>query len=189
MKLMWVGVAVAWLLAGCGGQEAAQDALELRAKSLSADGCRFTAKISADYIDALEEFTLDCQVDAGGLLTFQVAEPEVISGITGQVSGQTGALTFDDTILSFPLLASDRFSPVSAPWIVWNALRQGNLRSYGTEDDLLHLTIDDRYGEDPLTVELWFRGQTLEAAEIAWQGRRAASLTYRDFQFGADGIG
>ncbi len=184
MGIFWTVVSLLVLLSGCHGMETADKALELRSKSLSADGCTFSVEITANYIDSLEQFTLDCQVDVGGMLTFQVVEPESIEGISGTVSGQSGALTFDDKILAFPLLASDRLSPVSGPWIVLNALRQGNLRAYVMEEELLHLTVDDRYGEDPLTVELWFRGDVLEEAEIAWQGRRAVCLEFDGFQFG-----
>ena len=172
------------LLSGCAGDGLQEQALAIRSSCLGARECRFQAEITADYIDSVEEFTLDCVTDSDGILTFTVESPEAIAGITGTVSGEEGTLIFDDQILGFPLMAEDRLSPVSAPWIAMKALRSGYLRAYVQEGDLLHLTVDDSYADDALTVEVWARDGIPVAAEIAWQGRRAVSMEIENFTFG-----
>lgn len=170
------------LLAGCApGNGAMDQALQTRTKLLGAKQVSFDAKISADYIDHVEQFTLRCQADEMGQVAFEVIYPDAISGITGSVAGQQGKLTFDDTVLAFPLMAQERLSPVSGPWVLLQALRSGQITACAEEDGLLHLTVDDSYGEDPLTLEIWFRGDTVVAAEIAWRGMRQMTMEVEQF--------
>lgn len=171
------------LLTGCAGDRLQQEALDLRSKCLGAGGCSFRVEITADYIDSVEEFQLECTMDSAGVVSFTVVEPEEIQGITGTVSGEEGALTFDDQILAFPLMADDRLSPVSGPWILMQALRSGYIQSYTEEDGLIHLTVNDSYADDALTVEVWTRDGVPVAAEVAWQGRRAVSMEIEGFTF------
>lgn len=165
------------LLCGCSaGEQAQAEAMELRSRALAAKSVTFEAEITADYIEHVEEFTLECAFDADGVLSFTVAEPQEIAGITGRVSGTEGALTFEDRILAFPLMADERLSPVSAPWIVMKALRSGCVIACVREGELLHMTVDDSYADDALTVDLWSDGDAIVAAEISWRGRRAVAM-------------
>lgn len=172
-------------LAGCtAGSEEMEAALAFRSKLLGAQSVTFQAEISADYIDHVERFTLDCRTDSAGALTFEVAEPEEIAGITGTVVGETGTLTFDDTILAFPLMADDYLSPVSGPWIMMKALRSGYITSCAVEGELLRVTVDDSYADDALTLEVWLSRETIVASEISWQGRRQMTMEIEEFVFG-----
>lgn len=185
MKRLVPGILALALLSGCSyGQAEEEAALALRSRVLSASEISFQAEITADYIDTVEMFTLDCAVDSEGVVAFTVAEPEEIAGITGTVSGTEGALTYEDQVLAFPLMADDRLSPVSAPWIMMKALHSGCIVSYVQEGELLHLTIDDSYADDALTVDIWADDDGVEAAQISWQGRRAVSMEIEDFRFG-----
>lgn len=182
MKRIALLLATIWMLSGCTGEdELMEQALSLRSRVLGAQGCTFEAELTADYIDSVEEFSLHCSVDPEGVVSFRVKEPEVISGVTGQVSGEEGALTFEDQVLAFPLMAEERLSPVSAPWILMKALRSGFIRTLAEEDGLLHLTVDDSYSDDALTVDIWVRDNVVVAGEISWQGRRAVSMVIEDF--------
>ena len=50
------------ILTGCTGKRAEMDRImNLRAKLLGSEGCTFTAHITADYGDAIQEFTLLCE--------------------------------------------------------------------------------------------------------------------------------
>ncbi len=170
------------LLTGCRGEDPAMAAaLELRSRCL-ASAVSFEAEIVADYITTLEEFELQCTAEATGELRFRVLEPEDIADISGTVSGTEGAIAFDDTILPFPLMAEGRLSPVSAPWVMMQALRSGNILAVGYEEELLHLTIDDSYESNALTVDLWVGEGKVEAAEIAWEGRRQIAMTIDGFR-------
>lgn len=188
MKRLIPGLAAMVLLCGCSfGEQAQEEALELRSRALSANAVTFRAEIAADYIDHVEEFTLECAFDADGVLSFTVAEPEQICGIAGTVSGTEGALTFDDQILAFPLMAEERLSPVSAPWIVMKALRSGCIIACAREEEVLHVTVDDSYADDALTVDLWADENGIVAAEVSWQGRRAVAMEIENCIFMSDG--
>ena len=169
-------------LAGCSaGSAELEEALAFRSAILGAQKVSFQAQISADYIAHVEQFTLNCTADSAGAVTFEVAEPEEISGITGTVAGTEGTLNFDDTILAFPLMADERLSPVSGPWVMMKALRSGCITSCGQEGELLRVTVDDSYEDDALTVEVWLSGQEIVAAEISWQGKRQMTMEIEGF--------
>lgn len=177
MKRLWILPVVLLLLAGCTMENPEmEEALAFRSKILGAERVCFSAQITADYIDHTERFTLNCETDGAGVLSFEVAAPEEISGITGTVAAQTGALTFEDTVLAFPMMADDRLSPVSGPWVLMQALRAGYLSACVREGELLHLTVDDSYEADALTVEVWLRGEAIVAAEISWRGVRQMTI-------------
>ena len=156
-------------------------ALELRSRCLGTQQVSFRAQINADYITRIESFTLECTQNADGTLAFQVMSPEEIEGIGGTVSGTEGAVKFDDTVLAFPLLAEGRLSPLSGPWVLMQAIRSGNILASGQEGELIHLTIDDNYADNALTVDLWLEDGLVREAEIAWEGRRCLTMTVEDF--------
>lgn len=170
-------------LTGCAGEDEMEEALKLRSALLSLD-CVFQCQITADYIDSVEQFTLDCAVSREGEVAFTVTAPQSISGITGTVSGDAGTLTFDGQVLAFPLLAQDRLSPVSAPWLLMSTLRGGCITACAREGEGLHLTIDDSYADDALTLEIWTDGDGIPiSAEIGWQGRRVVSMVLEGFAY------
>lgn len=170
------------LLSGCGSDKGMEQALELRSR-INSSGCSFRCEITADYIDHYEEFELDCRTEPDGSVAFVVAEPESIAGIRGSVSGTDGTLEFEDLVLAVPLMADERISPVAAPWLLVNTLRSGCITASVREGERLHLTIDDSYGEDPLTLEIWVEEGEIEACEIAWRGRRLLTMELEDFVF------
>lgn len=185
MKRIAILTALLLVFSGCTADQEMEEALKIRSGLLSASQITFRCQVTADYIDTLEVFTLDCEAASDGTVTFTVAEPESIRGITGTVSGEEGALRFDDTVLAFPLLADDRISPVSGPWLLLNTLKHGYITACGEEGELLHLTIDDSYADDALTMEIWLQSGVPVAAEIGWQGRRVLSMAVESWNSGA----
>lgn len=175
---------LAVFLTGCtGAEEEIRRCMELRAELLAAQGCSFDAEVTADYGDKLYTFKMICSADSRGNLSFTVSAPESIEGVTGTVSDDGGALTFDDAALQFDLMADDQVSPVSAPWILLKTLRGGYLTSAASEDDLIHLTINDSYEEDALQVDVWLNGSDIPVrADILYDGRRILSLSVSNFQ-------
>lgn len=183
MKKILCLTALVLALTGCTAADGEmEEALAFRSKCLGAERITFQAEISADYIDHVEQFTLDCSADTAGALSFTVAEPEEIAGITGTVAGERGTLTFDDTILAFPLMDDGHLSPVSGPWVMLSAVRAGYITSCAREGELLRVTVNDSYADDALTVDVWLQGDTIVAAEIAWRGRRQMTLEIGAFQ-------
>ena len=175
---------VAVLLTGCVSAESElEQALSFRDKLLSGTGCSFSAKITADYGDELYEFSMDCQGDNLGNVSFSVTAPEAISGITGTTSETGGKLTFDDTALQFDLMAEDTLSPVSAPWLLVKTLRSGYIVSACTEEDLLHLSIDDSYEDDALRLDIWLdQADSPIRAEVLQDGTRILTIEIENFQ-------
>lgn len=178
-------ILVIFMLSGCGkNNDCLERGLALRERLLSTDGYSFEAEITADYGDKLYDFSMDCSVDKEGRLTFTVTEPETIRGISGVISGVGGQLTFDDTALTFDLLADGEVSPVSAPWLLIQTLKGGYISSCGMDGDDLRLTIDDSYEQDALQLDIWLDDTDIpDHAEILWQGRRVLSIDVEDFTF------
>lgn len=172
------------LLTGClGKNQELEKGMELRAKLLSSS-CSFDATITADYGDDIYIFSMDCQADSQGNLTFTVAEPETISGISGSLSVTGGNLTFDEAVLAFPMLADGQLTPVSAPWILVKTLQGGYLRSAGMDGDLIRLSIDDSYEADALQLDIWLDSASFPVkADIMYAGRRILSVKVSNFQF------
>ena len=175
---------LAVLLCGCAGQDGQMDrVLTLRARLLQSKGCNFDAVITADYGDQIHKFTLSCQADEKGSVSFTVIAPENIAGITGRIDAEGGKLTFDDQLLAFPLLADGQLSPVSSPWVLIKTLRSGYITACGKDGDFLLATIDDSYADDALQLDIWFNGEnTPVRTEILWNGRRFLSMEVKNFQ-------
>ena len=166
---------------GCSARDPAmEEALALRSRCLSGN-VSFEAEIRADYITNIESFTLDCTFDENGEMTFRVSEPDDIEGIRGTVAGTEGTVVFDEVVLGYPLLAEGRLSPLAAPWVLVKALREGCIVAAGREGENLHLTIDDSYADNALTLDIWLEEGKVEEAEIAWEGRRCVTMTVEDF--------
>lgn len=184
MKKWGLWVVLLLLLGGCSkADKDIERGMALRTKLLEADSFSFVADITADYGEKLHHFSMECQADRDGNVTFVVTAPETISGITGRVAEDGGALTFEDTVLYFDLLTDEQISPVSAPWILVRTLRSGYLTSACREDGLLRLTIDDSYEEDALTLDIWLDEQDLpQRGEILYDGRRILTLYLKNVQ-------
>ncbi len=183
MKRLLPMLVLLLFLTGCAGQSSQIDhAIELRTELLKCDGCKFDAVITADYGDKVHTFTLSCQTDAVGAVTFEVSDPESIAGITGTVTEEGGKLTFDETALVFQLLADGQISPVSAPWLFVRSLRSGYIAASGKDGEYTRIEIDDSYKESALHFDVWLDVSDRPVrAEIIWQGRRIVSLDVRNF--------
>ena len=168
---------------GCSQQQSADAALALRERMLSAEGCSFRAEITADYVDRVYTFLMDCEFDNVGNMSFSVTEPETISGITGNVAAEGGTLTFDDQILAFELLADDQLTPVCAPWIFLNAMRSGYIHNVSQRDTGMEICVDDSYDDNALQVNIQLNAESLpEQVEIFWMNRRILSIHISNFR-------
>ena len=171
------------LLTGCGSQKEELDqAMAFRAKLMTSQGCAFDAVITADYGGETQTFSVSCEADYQGNLTFTVTKPETIAGISGKVAADGGALTFDDKALSFELLAQGQVTPVSAPWLLVRTLLGGNVTACNEEDGMLRISAEDGYQEDALHMEIWLEQNAPKFAEIVWQDRRILTLEIENFR-------
>ena len=183
MKRFLSVIILVLLLCGCGNNDSEMGfILSFRQRLLGGNGCTFTAEITADYGDEMYQFTVQCQGDKQGNLTFTVTKPDSISGITGSITDLGGSFTFDGTALAFPPIADGYITPVTAPWIFLKTLRSGYIASCAKTDKMLYLQIDDSYSEKALHLDIWFDESGVPVrAEILWEGRRILSLIVRDF--------
>ena len=184
MKRILTAVLIVLLMCGCTtGNAAYEQALGLRARLQSGGGCAFVADITADYGEYVYDFELDCVADCSGNIQFSVLSPDNIAGITGIISQSEGAITFDDKLLAFDLLADGCISPVSAPWIVMRSLLGGYIGSCTVNDSGYLIRIDDSYEEDSLKLELWTDQQMLPfRTDVMWQGRRVLAVNIKNFK-------
>lgn len=171
------------LLAGCTPEDTAlKQGMAFRSRLLEADGCAFTAQVTADYGDELYVFSVECQGDSSGNIQFQLTQPQTLSGIAGTISDTGGRITFADTALTFPLLTDDQLSPASAPWIFLKTLRSGYLTSACLEEEMLRLSMDDSYAEDALHLDIWLNDAKAPVrADILYDERRILSVDVDDF--------
>lgn len=184
MKKLLALFAAVLLLTGCTGKRNLMDrCMTMRARLLACESCSFDASVTADYGDAVRTFRLRCEGRSDGTLGFEVLEPETISGITGRFGAGKGELTFDDAVLAFPLLADDQITPVSGPWILLRSMLGGYLSGCTMEEDLLRLTIDDSYQQEPIQLDVWLDSQDQPRwTEILYDGRRIITMDIENFQ-------
>ena len=174
---------VLYLLTGCSSKNNALDqAATIRKNILDANQCSFDVTITAFYDEYIHTFEVICVADHSGTLQFTVISPESISGITGTISNDGAALTYDNTILAFPMLADGRVSPISGTWLFLNTLRSGYLTGCGENEAGLNLSIDDTFEDNPLHLEIQTDQQHVPiAAEIYYQQKRVLLLEIRNF--------
>ena len=172
------------ILAGCSGQpDELEVGLELRSNLLQASECTFDTIITADYGNKIQTFTMNCHGNSSGDIAFTVIEPHPISGISGKLTRDGGSFTFDDTALHYELMADDQLSPISAPWILINTLRNGYMTSACRDDGKIMLSIDDSFEEDALRLDIWLNSDNLpEKADILFDGRRILAISVDHFE-------
>ena len=182
MKILCCLLMVMAALSGCSQENTPlSDALGFREMLLSSNGCHFTAHVTADYGDSLTQFSMDCETDPSGELLFEILQPESITGIRGSISDQGGSIRFEDQSLYFPLLTDDLLTPASSPWIFIRTLRSGYITSACMEENMLHLTVDDDYAEDALTLDIWLEEDQPVRAEILHGGKRILTVAVENF--------
>jgi hypothetical protein len=126
---------------------------------------------------------MECSAKKDGTLGFTVISPESIAGISGRVDNRSGVLSFDETVLAFPMIADGEIAPVTAPWLFWKSLLGGYIRAAGEDGELLRITIDDSFHGENVQVDVWMdENNNPVSAEIGWQGRVLLFLKISKFQ-------
>jgi len=184
MKIFVRWLLIAVMLTGCNASNREMERiLALRQSLLTANACSFTAKITADFGENTYSFAMSCIADSSGNVDFRVVSPESIAGISGHVRAGKGELSFDDSVLAFPLLADGELSPVSAPWLFWHTLLRGYIHAVSAEKDGLRATIFDSYESDSLQVDIWLNENNQPIfADLLWQGRNLMSIYIENFE-------
>jgi hypothetical protein len=184
MKRIIVLLILSVLLTGCGSSgNSMNQALRVRTRINESKGCTFDLRITADYVDYFYEFKLQCGMDINGSIMFSVLEPDSISGIKGKLSAGKGELVFDEKVLVFPMMADSVVSPVSAPYLMINALRSGYIKGVEVLPEGMLLQIDDSFEGENMQINVTVDANNLPvAADVFWQGSRMIAMIVENFR-------
>lgn len=176
------------LLCACSGSGKdgdLQSAIDFRADYLGAASCSYTAEVTADYGETIYAFTMDCISKPDGTTELTVTEPESIAGITAQVTGDNGEITFDGMSLDFGTLAEGNVIPVAAPAVTADCWREAYIASAGREDGKYRVSYERGYEHETLQVDTWFSTEKNIPiyAEICYNDICVLKVTITGFQF------
>ncbi len=158
-------------------------AIAFRSELIARGGCSFCAEITADYGQEVQHFTLECDVDGEGRVSFCVKEPDTIEGITGKTEGEKGSVTYDGLQLAFPLMVYDQISPVSAPALVAECWIKEFILSAGLSDAIYRVSYEKKiYGND-LLIDTYFEKDIPISAELCYNGYRIVNISITHFSF------
>ena len=179
------------LLTACGSKETdeLQAAMDFRAALLQAEGCPFTAAVTADYGDRSYEFTLDCVCRTDGTATVTVCAPQTIAGISASVQQAGAQLEFDGMALDFGTMADGTVSPVSAPIRLCQCWAQEYISAAGMEEENLRVTYEQGYDSETLTADTWFSPENGVPifAQICYNDQIILKMTLTDFSMNSGG--
>lgn len=186
LKLAAVLMILLCLLSACGSKETAslQTPMDFRAQLLEAGACTFRAEITADYGDAVYQFTVDCECATDGTATVTVLEPQSIAGITARITAGGDELGFDTMAVAFEPLAGGKAAPVCAPSLTVDAWTNAYIRAAGQEGECLRVTYERGYDAEQLTVDCWFNEKNVPiCAEICYNNQTVLKLDISQFSF------
>lgn len=171
------------MLTGCSGEPPMDQALNFRSLLQGAGGCSFLAEITADLGEEICTFTLSCHYE--DVLKFTVTAPESIAGISGTIEGPDGTISYDDTILAISSLAEGRLSPAAAPYALAKSWETGYIRTCGTDDRAVTMSVDTTFCDRPISLETWLDSEKNVPVygEICYNDQRILSLSISDFEF------
>lgn len=178
------------LLCACSGKEnnPLQAPMDFRSDLLRQGGCRLLMEGTADVEDRVWSFALDCCLGTDGSMEAEILRPEDLSGITAQISGETGKLTCEDVSVEFGASADERLSPLSAPRTLMQAWTDGYISSAGPEDGLTLAVFELGYDSDTITVHTWFDETGVPVrAELAHRGTVGVRLMLSNFELSSGG--
>ena len=190
LKLAAVLMILLCLLTACGGKESdvLQAPMDFRASLLEAGGCSFSASISADYGDSVNEFTVFCECMTDGTAHISVTAPDSIAGIEAELSDCGKTLVFGETAVAFATLANGNLAPVCAPSVLTAAWTSAYIRSSGNEADTVRTTYEYGYDEELLIADCWFNEKMIPiCAEFCYNDKTILKMEITDFSFVSGG--
>lgn len=175
-------ITVLFLLCGCKSTEnCLEEAIDFRTELVEAGGCSFRAKITADFTDNTESFTVGCDCDADGTARLTLEEPEELQGITAEVTDGGGKITYDGMSVDFGLLADGNVIPAAAPAIIVSCWCREYIASAGMENSLYRVTYDKDFAQRHLTVDTFFKNGLPFSAEICYNNQNILKISILEF--------
>lgn len=190
LKLTAVLTILLCLLTACGSKESKelQAPMDFRAQLLQAGECTFSASVTADYGENVQQFVLHCDCRTDGTASLEITAPKTISGITAQISDHGGKLAFDGAAVSFGTLADRTAAPISAPSLVVSAWADAYISAAGTEGTARRITYESGYDEEQLFIDCWFNEKNIPiCAEICYNDKTVLKIEIADFSFVSGG--
>lgn len=170
-------------MTACGSTK--QERLEsARTRVAVAESMTLTARVQADFGEAIEEYTLEYSYD-GACWTALVTQPELVSGITARITKDASELEYDGTILTTGDLTGNGIAPISAVPFLHETLREGMTDCVWEEGELLAGTF---IYDDAIQVSVWFdTAGNPTAAELAENGIVKAKCILTDVEIKTHG--
>ncbi len=166
------------LLAGCGGRTQQEHFEDIRGPIAQAETVSFTATVTANFPQRVEEFTLHC-LHQGEDWTMTVLSPDLISGVTAHMTGTGSDVVYDGVMLSTGDLTNCGILPINAAALGMETLSDGYLSSTWTENGGLAVKL---IRDDTVTVTVWFDENDRPAAmELAENGAVKVTCTIENF--------
>ena len=165
------------LLCGCADDGKGQFAEFVKIVS-SAENISFSAHVSAQYDEKTAEFTLAYEQtkDASSI---SVVEPELLSGIKANLSGESLSLEYDGAMLDIGTLDDAELSPMSALPLIVRAMRDGHLEISWVAGDMVAARV---IPSDDYVVTLWIDSDlTPRSAEISYKENMVVSAEISDW--------
>lgn len=167
---------------GCAGQESSLDeALRFRASLTQAGGCSFVGRITADFGDSVEVFTVSCRASAEGTTELTLLEPETLEGVTAVVSQDGGTVTYDGLMVEFGLLAQGNLIPAAAPAVVAGCWSSAYISCAASDADSYRVTYERDYEEKRLTVDTFFKNGLPYYAEVCYNQTCVLQMEISDY--------
>lgn len=163
-------ITVCLLLCACGDSGQMKDAYEdFSARLEQTDSLSFTAAVRAEYEHKTARFTLSYAED-GERGTVTVRKPELIAGVSAHVERGGTSLEYDGVMLDTGDLDEFGLSPMSALPMLVQAMREGYLDSFWTEDGK---AVYQLIPSDSLICTVWFEPESMTPirAELTSGGR------------------
>lgn len=186
LKIAAVLMILLCLLTACGSKEtdALQAPMKFRTQLLDAGGCTFSAAVTADYGDSVQQFTLLCDCRTDGTASMEITAPETVAGIRADIEKSGGKLTFEDTAVGFGTLADGNVAPIAAPSLLVSAWTEAYISAAGSEGTQLRVTYEKGYNEEQLFVDCWFDEKNIPiCAEICYNDKTVLKMELTDFSF------
>ena len=177
-----ISLCLCLLMSGCGGREFAKAREDLAARLDGAECLSFTANIRAEYEHKTARFTLSYYEDAqGGKVT--VLAPQLIAGVSARIKPGSTSLEYDGVCLGTGELDDFGLSPMSAPPMLVQALKDGDVNAVWSEGGC---TVLELQRTDELVCTVWFAPEdmTPRQAELRSDGRVKVFAEISDWQEG-----
>jgi outer membrane lipoprotein-sorting protein len=176
-------------LAACGRSVAIDDAEAVRALYADLRRCSLQAALTADFGDAVSEFTLRFDYNREGESAVEILAPEEVRGVRATIGAGETTLSYDGLILETGPLPGTGLTPVDALPVMLKTWGEGYVSSTGREklDGVACLLVVYKSTAAGVEVEqrVWFETETYKPvrAETYAANARVIACAFEKFSF------